>query len=64
MLKIVIIKVIIVEMQEDEYDYLFKLVMIGDSRVGKTNLLMRYTKDEFDNNTVTTVGVQFARKMI
>ncbi|CDW84508.1 gtpase ypt3 [Stylonychia lemnae] len=51
-------------MQEDEYDYLFKLVMIGDSRVGKTNLLMRYTKDEFDNNTVTTVGVQFARKMI
>jgi len=44
-------------MQEDNYDFLFKLVMIGDSRVGKTNLFMRYTKDQFDNNTKTTVGV-------
>jgi len=51
-------------MQEDNYDFLFKLVMIGDSRVGKTNLFMRYTKDQFDNNTVTTVGVQFSTKMI
>lgn len=30
---------------DDNYDYLFKLVMMGDSAVGKTNLLLRYTKD-------------------
>ncbi|MFS7888207.1 putative small GTPase, P-loop containing nucleoside triphosphate hydrolase [Helianthus anomalus] len=32
---------------EDEYDYLFKLVLIGDSGVGKSNLLSRFTRNEF-----------------
>ena len=31
----------------DNYDFLLKIVLIGDSHVGKSSLLLRYTKDEF-----------------
>lgn len=30
---------------DDNYDFLFKIVMMGNAAVGKTNLLMRFTKD-------------------
>ncbi|KAJ8431427.1 hypothetical protein Cgig2_004459 [Carnegiea gigantea] len=40
-------------------EYLFKIVVIGDSAVGKSNLLSRYASDEFDLNTKATVGVEF-----
>lgn len=40
-------------------EYLFKIVVIGDSAVGKSNLLSRYARDEFDLNTKATVGVEF-----
>ena len=49
---------------EDAYDYLFKVVMIGDSGVGKSNLLMRYTKNEFLQDSKTTIGVEFANKRL
>lgn len=49
---------------EEVYDYLFKVVMIGDSGVGKSNLLMRYTKGEFNIESKTTIGVEFATKSI
>jgi len=44
------------------YDYLFKVVLIGDSGVGKTNILSRYIKDKFNMQTPSTIGVEFATK--
>eukprot|EP00249_Psilotum_nudum_P004600 c18102_g1_i1 orf=397-1050(+) len=40
-------------------DYLFKIVLIGDSAVGKSNLLSRYTRNEFHLNSKATIGVEF-----
>ncbi|KAL0479829.1 Ras-related protein Rab [Acrasis kona] len=50
--------------QDDEYDYLFKIVLIGDSGVGKSNLLSRFTRNEFNLETRTTIGVEFATRPI
>ena len=47
---------------EVDYDYLFKVVLIGDSGVGKSNLLSRFTKNEFNLESKTTIGVEFATK--
>lgn len=44
---------------EDEDEYLFKIVIIGDSAVGKSNLLSRYARDEFDLHSKSTIGVEF-----
>jgi Ras-related protein Rab-11A len=49
---------------EDDYDMIFKTVLIGDSGVGKTNILSRYTRDEFSIETKSTVGVEFGNKRI
>ena len=49
---------------DDDYDYLFKVVLIGDSGVGKSNLLSRFTKNEFDLETKTTIGVEFATQTL
>lgn len=49
---------------EDEYDYLFKVVLIGDSGVGKSNLLSRFTRNEFNLESKSTIGVEFATKSI
>ncbi|XP_019191015.1 PREDICTED: ras-related protein RABA5a-like [Ipomoea nil] len=48
-------------MAEDEIpdDYLFKIVMVGDSAVGKSNLLARFARDEFYSNSKSTIGVEF-----
>jgi Ras-related protein Rab-11A len=45
--------------EEKKYDFLFKVVMIGDHGVGKTQLIVRYTKDDFDMHSKTTLGVEF-----
>jgi len=42
---------------------LFKIVIIGDSGVGKSNLLSRYTRDEFKQESKSTIGVEFATKI-
>mmetsp|Transcript_8886 Transcript_8886/g.19570 ORF Transcript_8886/g.19570 Transcript_8886/m.19570 type:complete len:220 (-) Transcript_8886:521-1180(-) len=49
---------------DEEYDYLFKVVLIGDSGVGKSNLLSRFTRDEFNLESKSTIGVEFATKSI
>ncbi|KAL1746513.1 ras family-domain-containing protein [Schizophyllum fasciatum] len=46
------------------YDYLFKIVLIGDSGVGKSNLLSRFTRNEFSQDTKSTIGVEFATRSI
>lgn len=40
-----------------EYDYLFKLVIIGNSGVGKSSLLLRFADDSFSDSYLTTIGV-------
>ncbi len=50
--------------RDDEYDYLFKIVLIGDSTVGKSNLLSRFTRNEFNLESKSTIGVEFATKSI
>ncbi|KAK3145519.1 hypothetical protein QOZ80_3BG0253880 [Eleusine coracana subsp. coracana] len=48
----------------DEYDYLFKVVLIGDSGVGKSNLLSRFTRNTFSLDSKSTIGVEFATRTI
>eukprot|EP01025_Chloroclados_australasicus_P059131 TRINITY_DN7464_c0_g4_i1.p1 TRINITY_DN7464_c0_g4~~TRINITY_DN7464_c0_g4_i1.p1 ORF type:complete len:246 (-),score=14.78 TRINITY_DN7464_c0_g4_i1:143-880(-) len=49
---------------DDDYDYLFKVVLIGDSGVGKSNLLSRFTRNEFMLESKSTIGVEFATRSI
>ncbi|KAG5580916.1 hypothetical protein R3W88_026883 [Solanum pinnatisectum] len=49
---------------DEEYDYLFKIVLIGDSGVGKSNLLSRFTRNEFCLESKSTIGVEFATRTL
>ena len=49
-------------MSEENYDVLFKIVLIGDSFVGKTNIMSKYLKNEFHEDSKATVGVEFGAK--
>ena len=51
-------------LDDDNYDLIFKIVLIGDSGVGKTNILSRYINNEFSLATQSTVGVEFGSKII
>ncbi|OAY46168.1 ras-related protein Rab2BV [Manihot esculenta] len=49
---------------DHEYDYLFKIVLIGDSGVGKSNILSRFTRNDFCLDSKSTIGVEFATRTL
>jgi len=46
------------------YDYLFKLLLIGDSGVGKTCILFRFSEDAFNTSFISTIGIDFKIRTI
>ena len=48
----------------DNYEQLYKIIIIGDSGVGKSNILGRYLNKEFKHDTKSTVGVEFGSKQL
>ena len=51
-------------LMETEYDYLFKIVLIGDAGVGKTSIVRRYTDGIFTSAGIPTIGVDFCIKTL
>ncbi|KAI0988938.1 hypothetical protein GJ496_009665 [Pomphorhynchus laevis] len=51
-------------MAKKNYDILFKLLLIGDSGVGKTCILHRYTDDDFSDSLLATIGIDFKMKTV
>ena len=48
----------------DKYDYMAKIIIIGDSGVGKTNFIRRLCENEFKDSYVATIGVDFKIKTV
>ncbi|CAB1116781.1 unnamed protein product [Ectocarpus sp. CCAP 1310/34] len=46
------------------YDHLVKLLIIGDSGVGKSCLLLRYSDDQFSGSYISTIGIDFKIKTV
>lgn len=47
-----------------QYDHFLKYVIVGDSSVGKSCLLLRFADDQFNQNYMTTIGVDFRFKTV
>jgi small GTP-binding protein len=46
------------------YDYIFKILLLGDSSVGKTCFLLRYSDDTFTENHISTIGLDYRFKLV
>ena len=60
-------KLTIEELSPGDYeqeDYKIKIIVVGDSGVGKTNLINRFASDKFDTNSKATIGVEFVYKAL
>uniref|UniRef100_A0A0X3NZU5 Ras-related protein Rab-1 n=1 Tax=Schistocephalus solidus TaxID=70667 RepID=A0A0X3NZU5_SCHSO len=51
-------------MAKKSYDQLFKLMLIGDSGVGKTCILFRFVEDSFSSSFISTIGIDFKIKTV
>lgn len=45
---------------DNDYDYRFKIIIIGDENIGKTSMVRKLTDDEFSKSYVSTIGVDFS----
>ena len=50
------------DLMNQEYDHLFKVLLLGDSGTGKSSLILRYTEDTFNSTLVSSIGVDFKVK--
>jgi small GTP-binding protein len=50
--------------RDTKCDYIFKFVILGDSAVGKTNILLRFTDADYKPSHIPTIGVDFKIKVV
>ena len=49
---------------DEDYNFVFKIILLGDSSVGKTHLLSRYIRGQLPRQKMPTIGVEFATKPV
>ena len=49
---------------DKNYDFQFKIVLVGDTCTGKTNLITKYLNNQFNENSKATVGVEYGKKIL
>ena len=47
-----------------DYDMIIKFVIVGDSSVGKSSILLRYIDKEYSLNQQSTIGIEFSNKSV
>ena len=52
------------QQQNSDYSYSVKYIIVGDSSVGKSNILLRFSRNVFDPGHQATLGIEFANKHI
>ena len=50
------------DLMNQDYDYLFKVLLLGDLGTGKSSLILRYTENTFNSSLVSSIGVDFKGK--